>query len=337
MSERKCTCCSSKIDRRTRGDLCQACYRARNNNNAPMDDTGSNVEGMSDASHNVSGLLHFQNLDNASFAGQPGTPPQTIEEMYSLFLQMRSDFSTAIQERDVTIANLTSKVALLEGEVKAKLSSTADNTKIVTDMEEYSSNMKTMKETVAAQQKTLEDLQQDKRAKNIIITGVPEPDGAPSAVDARKADQSAIDRILAAVECPGIAPARVTRLGKKQERDPNDQELTLPDIGNRQQPLPRPLLVTLSSPTDVRSVLTNTKELKNHASYSKVYIKRDEHPLIRQEWKRLRAVARKEKAAPINAACEIKLDYKKKAVTRNGEIIHEFVSPFRLQGPNNSV
>ena len=104
--------------------------------------------------------------------------------------------------------------------------------------------MKTMKETVAAQQKTLEDLQQDKRAKNLIITGVPEPEGAQTPVQARQSDQSTVDEILAAVECPGIAPCRVTRIGRKQ------------DVRNdNQQPPPRPLLVSLSSVTDVRSVL----------------------------------------------------------------------------------
>ena len=144
--------------------------------------------------------------------------------------------------------------------------------------------MKTMKETVAAQQKTLEDLQQDKRAKNLVITGIPEPEGARTPVEAHQADQSAVDEILAAVQCPGIAPCRVTRLGKKVDRGTEDQ----------QSPPPRPLLVSLSSVTDVRSVLIKSKELKEHATYSRLYLKRDELPLIRQEWKRLRDVARKE-------------------------------------------
>ena len=184
-----------------------------------------------------------------------------------------------------------------------------------------------MKETVAAQQKTLEDLQQDKRAKNLVMTGVPQPAATQNAVDARKADQGTVDEILAAVGCPGIAPCRVNRLGKVREPEPENQ-----------RPLPpRPLLVSLSSVSDVRAVLIQSKELKDHATYSRVYLKRDEHPLVRQEWKRLREVARKERAAPINAECDIKLDYQKRAVTRNGEIIQEFVSPFRLQGPNSSV
>ena len=63
------------------------------------------------------------------------------------------------------------------------------------------------------------------------------------------------------------------------------------------------------------------------AVYKKVFSKNDEHPLVRQEWNRLRGVARKEREAPINVGCEIILDYKRRAVTRDGQVIEEFVSP----------
>ena len=84
-------------------------------------------------------------------------------------------------------------------------------------------------------------------------------------------------------------------------------------------------------------ILKKRYTLKNNATFSKVFVKTDDHPLVRKEWNRLREVARKEKSAPINVRCIIKLDYKKKAVTRDGEVIDEFVSPFRHQGPNASA
>ena len=44
--------------------------------------------------------------------------------------------------------------------------------------------------------------------------------------------------------------------------------------------------------------MVNTKE---QPSYSKVYVKTGDHPLVRKEWNRLREVACKEKSTPINA------------------------------------
>ena len=77
--------------------------------------------------------------------------------------------------------------------------------------------------------------------------------------------------------------------------------------------------------------------MKNNETFSKVYIKKDEHPLVRKEWNRLRDYARTEKAAPINEGKVIKVDYQKKAVARDGEPILNFVSPFRGTGPNQSA
>ena len=61
-------------------------------------------------------------------------------------------------------------------------------------------------------------------------------------------------------------------------------------------------------------ILKKRYTLKSNATFSNVYVKTDDHPLVRKEWNRLREVARKEKSAPINAGCVIKLDYKKNAV-----------------------
>ena len=198
-----------------------------------------------------------------------------------------------------------------------------------TQIKECSDNLKTIKATVAAQQKTLEDLQQDKRVRNLIITGVPEPTGEPS--DARKADHTAVESIFAAVECPGVCASRVTRLGQK--RDTQEVGNT---AGRDSPPPPRPLLVSLNTAGDVRAVLLKSYNLKEKNDFRNVYIKRDEHPLVRKEWRRLREFARKEKAAPINVGCTIKVDYQKRAVTRDGESILEFVSPSRGAGPNHS-
>ena len=284
---------------------------------------------------NASHLVADPQFCNAAFQSpvviEPETPPTSLEEMYNMFVHMKSYFTHAIKEKDVMIAALSKRVTSLEETAKKTVKSTPkqntpDSSQVITDMKkEYTENMKTIKATVAAQQKTLEDLQHDKRAKNLVITGVPEPEGLP--IDARKEDEATIETIFTTVQCPGVCANRVTRLGRK--RDP-------PADGEDGPPPPRPLLVTLNSAVDVRAVMNGRLNLKNNPTFGRVYIKRDQHPLIRKEWNRLREFAKREKNAPINVGCTIKVDYEKKAVTRDGESILAFVSPFRDAGPNQS-
>ena len=185
----------------------------------------------------------------------------------------------------------------------------------------------TLQATIAHQQKALESLQYEQRSKNLIITGVPEADG--SSKEAREKDALDVNDIMIAAACPGVVPTRVVRLGKKQDNQVNAD-------GTEVTPRPRPLLVVTKSASEVSTVLRSCRKLKDTENYESVYVKRDEHPLIRKEWGRLRGIARTEKNAPINQGCTIKVDYRLKAVTKDGHSIAQFVSPFRLGGPSES-
>ena len=94
---------------------------------------------------------------------------------------------------------------------------------------------------------------------------------------------------------------------------------------------PRPLLVITNSIIEAKVVLEYASKLKESTKeeHRKVYIKKDLHPAIRREWKRLRDHAKQEREAPANVGCVIKVDYKKRAVTKDGEVVCKFVSPFQ--------
>ena len=328
--------------------MCQKCYRSSNAPNASadqsLDDSIYHLFGTPSDTLNQSGAEQNVSLSNAAFSAQsshevslkqPETPPESIGEMYEMFLQMKSYFTKCIAEKDRTIASLTERVVSLEKSVKKVASAPANGTASVnetvfTEMKkEYSDNFNTIKATVAAQQKTLEDLQQEKRAKNVVITGVTEPTNG-TLFEMRKKDEATVESIFAAVECPGVTACRVTRIGRRLDGNSTPRN----DAAPESSPPPRPLLVTFNSAADARAVTSSGHKLKQNNVFEKVYLKKDEHPLIRKEWNRLRIFARKEKAAPINIGCTIKVDYKKKAVTRDGVTILEFVSPFRTAGPS---
>ena len=56
-------------------------------------------------------------------------------------------------------------------------------------------------------------------------------------------------------------------------------------------------------------------------SYKKIYIKKDTHPGVRREWKRLKDAEEEEKKKATNVGCNIRLDYKERVLYRDNVII----------------
>ena len=78
-----------------------------------------------------------------------------------------------------------------------------------------------------------------------------------------------------------------------------------------------PILVTLPSRKARDKVLVNTRKLKEAgAPYERVFVKKDVHPGVKNEWKRLRDVEAAEKGRPENVGCVIRLDTRERKVYR---------------------
>ena len=87
----------------------------------------------------------------------------------------------------------------------------------------------------------------------------------------------------------------------------------------------RPILAKAPSKEQRDKILENTKALREASpSYRRIYVKKDVHPAIRKEWKRLRDVEAAEKAKPVNQGWTIQLDYKRREVTRDGVVIDKW-------------
>lgn len=84
----------------------------------------------------------------------------------------------------------------------------------------------------------------------------------------------------------------------------------------------RPILVTLSSREARDRVLGGTRRLKEAgAPYERIFVKKDVHPSVRNEWKRLRDVEAAEKARPENVGCVVRLDTRERKVYRDNVLI----------------
>lgn len=58
--------------------------------------------------------------------------------------------------------------------------------------------------------------------------------------------------------------------------------------------------------------------------FKKIYIKKDSHPGVRREWKRLKEAEKEEKRKPSNVGCNIRLDFKERVLYKDGVIIDKW-------------
>ena len=71
--------------------------------------------------------------------------------------------------------------------------------------------------------------------------------------------------------------------------------------------------------------MDKAKTLKQREEvYKKIYIKKDVHPSVRAEWKRLREVERTEKERPENVGCRIEFNVRERKLYKDGVVIDKW-------------
>lgn len=192
-------------------------------------------------------------------------------------------------------SELENKYTHIEREIKAN----EEKTKAL-EMENES-----LKATVKQHQKFLEEIEDDRRGRNVVVLGL-EEDTNESDVDRCK---TLFDLIGANVEIE-----HSFRLGK--------------NVNGR-----RPLKIILKSRAQRTNLLHKAKQLKDNEHTKKIFVKKDEHPLVRNEMKRLNDAFKNEKAKAENQGRQVIFDRKQRQITVDGEIIDEY-QPF-MNGEQN--
>ena len=76
---------------------------------------------------------------------------------------------------------------------------------------------------------------------------------------------------------------------------------------------------------DRDTALEKAKILKSaNVTYNKIYIKKDVHPSVREEWKRLREVVQREKDRPDNTNSVINFDVRERKVYKDNVVIDQW-------------
>ena len=174
-----------------------------------------------------------------------------------------------------------------------------------------------LKDTLSHHQRFLESLDADKRRCNVILMGVGEGelvmDGSSLSDDVGK-----VNSILRKLEVD-TPPSEIIRLGKLA---PNDNTST----ANQR---PRPMKVTFQNERTRERLMAKTAALKGMGEpWSKVYIKRDVHPSIRKENKRLQEVVKREKEKPENRHKNVRYDRRSRTVMIDELAIDRFSPHF---------
>ena len=175
--------------------------------------------------------------------------------------------------------------------------------------ERIDEKIKDMYEIMVSQQKFLEQMDADKRGKNLIFYGISEISTELGTNDTEKVKKVISKTKLENAET--ITNLQVKRLGEA-----------------RTDSRPRPLHVSVETYKIRRDILAHAKNLKDEAGFSHVYIKKDIHPCVRKERDRILKREKEEKRKPINEGIDIKYDWDDRVLRRDGVIIDRYRPSF---------
>ena len=157
-------------------------------------------------------------------------------------------------------------------------------------------------------QRFLEQIDAQNRICNVIIMAVPE---APNNFDGENDEEAKIKKLFLKIESQDTEIIDFKRLGEKKD--------------NRI----RPILLKTKSREARDKLLEKAKSLSSKEDpYKSVYIKKDVHPLVRLEWKRLKDREKEENDKPENVGRPAVLDSKTRTLLRDGQIIDRWQPNF---------
>ena len=191
----------------------------------------------------------------------------------------------------------------------------ADREQINEELKNLRDSNNLLLEAVAQQQRFLEEIDSEKRSKNLIVLGTPETDLKVGNKTA-KTDLEKIELVLNTIGYQDPDIVSVQRLGKV----------------NADAARSRPVKVVLQTAADRQKALSLVENLAQAqgGSLANIKIKKDTHPAIRKEFGRLFEVERQEKAKPENVGKVVEFDKRKRLITVDGLVVDRFKPSFFL-------
>lgn len=245
----------------------------------------------------------------------------TKEDLADCILELIDDTAQPAVSRDsnLLIQHMTQMEARLSSDIKDAVDGLrSDMTVQKAATSKIREDVDCIIDVVAGQQRQLERLDAKDRACKLIMIGLPEDQTCLTAknpatnVDVTaKNDDEKITLVLDHVA-----------LGEKFNF--NQQRLGEP----RQDGSNRPVLITLPNEDLRKSILQQSPSLATVPGLASIKLKKDQHPALRKEWKRMFDAESTEKQKPENAQKNVVFDRKKRIITVDGVIVDRFMAHF---------
>ena len=302
--------CNNTLGNNNKSGFCRVCAQGRNRQNdaSPKTIQDINNGGLNSADEisaemmathtadlTVAGVIHLINILNK--------PIQTKLDLLEEGMKIVASRVSKLEEKSEGV----------EGSLLTKTTEIADlRTKISSQesIQSIQSKQKEIREVIDNHQRYLEKSDSFRRENNVVVFGLQESEN----------DTEKVKEILNSIECTAIEPERVKRLGKVPEQ-PTAEAATAD--GSAPRTRNRPLLLSLKSRTERSKILANSSKLKDSNTFGTIYIKKDQTPMERKEWARLRTVLQREKERPENVEFAVKMDYRRRCVMVGDRVIEK--------------
>ena len=231
----------------------------------------------------------------------------TVADLVTIITKVNNaTVMTRLQNIDAEIGSVKNKIETLqENEEKNKKEfdkfKTATNAKIAKaeQANKQSKEMTTkMSQILRNHQQAIDSVEFEKRARNVVIRGIPEND-PPN----EEADAAILEEVM-------------EQIGVEIEPFPDTRRLGKLNTDSRYH---RAILLECGDKGKVNEIIEKSKQLGDLSDddpSKKIFIQRDLPPSIREGNFKLRQQLRAEKAKTENAGVELKLDYKKGTISR---------------------
>ena len=206
---------------------------------------------------------------------------------------------------DVALQYVTEKLnEVMQELAQVRTALTSAESPINKRVTELQQQVNMQSDIIARQQRYLEILDRKERECNLVLLGVPE-DGEN--IENATVDVDKIEKIWRVIGS-SVNITSNKRLGQQ---------------GPRRR---RPILITVESRRNRDAVLEKAKILKQSDTeiFRKIFIKKDIHPSVRAEWKRLRDAEKTEKERPENVGCNIVFNSKERQLYKDGVVIDKW-------------
>lgn len=226
------------------------------------------------------------------------------DDLIESILSSPEDDTGALQTVIEKLTQLTGEVAML------KSSLASQDTNMKTEVDELKKQVNKQGEVIAQQQRYLEYLDRKERECNLVMLGVPENH---ESLDGATTDSDKIKKVWSTAGIEGnVLSSR--RLGRISETG-----------GVQRDTRRRPILVSVETREVRDKALEKAKTLKTKGEmYDKIYIKKDVHPSVRQEWKRLWEAKKREEVRPENVGCRVHFNVRERKLYKDDVVIDQW-------------